>query len=93
MTELLERMARLGGTVSGGPVGDDFTRGWAKHPFRGERAHHWSRLETTKETAYLLYSACGMTTIATARVPLLGAGTYAFCKRCENLMMKPYRHA
>ncbi len=96
MNELLEKMARLGGTVSGGPVEAEFTRGWGKHPFRGELAHHWTADRTiaaghklTTEGAYWLHSACGLTTVATTQVQLLGAGTYEYCKRCERVLMKP----
>jgi hypothetical protein len=96
MNEILERLARQGGIVSGGPVDAEFTRGWGKHPFRGELAHHWTADRTiaaghkmTTEGAYWLHSACGMTTVATSQVPLLGAGTYEYCKRCERVLMKP----
>ncbi len=83
-------MARQGGTVSGRAVPDDFSRGWGKHPFKGTIAHHWTadRTAALPEGAYGLTSACGMVTVATKSVPLLGAGTFEYCRRCESVLLR-----
>lgn len=82
--------ARDGAIISGGPVPADFERGWGKHPFRGEKAHHWTADRTLIDPGigYGLASACGLDTVATPQVPLLGAGTYEYCERCERVLMK-----
>lgn len=79
-----------GGIVSGGPVPADFVAGWGKHPFTGEKAHHWTADRTfdLPDGAYGLRSACLLLTVATRQVPLLGAGTYEYCQRCENRKIK-----
>jgi hypothetical protein len=90
MSPFLEQAARRGAIVSGGPVEADFTRGWGKHPFRGDCAHHWTadRRIALPDGAYGLFSTCGITTVATEQVPLLGAGTFEYCRRCESILMR-----
>jgi hypothetical protein len=89
----LRQLAQQGGIVSGGPVADDFASGWGKHPFNGEKAHHWTADRSVKVDGVLygLDSACGLQTIATPRVPLLGAGSYEYCRRCEKKLMRAVR--
>jgi len=86
-------VARQGGLISDGPVQD----GWAVHPFFGsrkrgqQRAHHWTRGETLEidgQKATRVDTACGHWTCVTASVPLLGAGNYELCSRCERVLMK-----
>lgn len=86
----MEHIARTGGTVSGGPVDADFYRGWGIHPFKGSKAHHWVAGRPDwlpAEALYTLQSACGMSTVATRQVQLLRAGSYEYCRRCENKLM------
>lgn len=96
--EFREAVRRSGGLCSDGPVGDDFTAGWAKHPFvavRSEgRAHYWeagpwkTALNDDKTPYRLVDSACGIASHVTKSVPLLGPGNYEFCARCENKLMR-----
>lgn len=86
----LDNIRRQGGLVSAGPVQD----GWAHPPLsRGKMiAHHWAKTtEPNHAGAYGLRSACGLFTVATPRVPLLGAGNLPFCVRCENRLMAARR--
>jgi len=88
-------VARQGGLISDGPVQD----GWAVHPFFGSKgrkqvAHHWARGETRQideQEATRVETACGHWTCVTASVPLLGAGNYEMCTRCERVLMKRAR--
>jgi hypothetical protein len=83
LIEFLEAIARAGGTVSGEAVQE----GWAVHPFKGSRGHHWRRTTTAGE-ATGVETACGLRTIVTEQVRLLGIGTYEPCSRCERVLMK-----
>lgn len=84
-----DQVRRAGGMVTDGPVPDDFSVGWAKHPFKGQAVHYWTadRRFDLGAGAYGVLSMCGITTVATAAVPLLGAGNYPFCAHCENVLM------
>lgn len=87
-----QEVARSGGRVSDGPVKD----GWAVHPFFGSKgpkqvAHHWTSGETREfdgNEATRVDAACGHWTVVTHGVPLLGAGNYEPCSKCERVLMK-----
>jgi hypothetical protein len=34
-------MIRAGAIVTDGPVASDFMKGWAVHPFKGNKANYW----------------------------------------------------
>lgn len=87
---LLESLARQGGITSGAPVAEGFTQGWGILPFNGKRAHNWRRIkdDTLPEGTWRLVSACGMENFAAKRLPLLGPGTFEYCQRCENKLMR-----
>jgi hypothetical protein len=87
----LEAGIRGGGVVSDGPVGDDFTRGWALHPLNGGRAHWWQRNGATLahgQHVVAWLSACGIRDLTSDRAPMLGAGSYPMCKRCDAGLLK-----
>lgn len=103
MTSLTERAKEVGfvraalehgATITDGPVPRDFTAVWGKHPFKGKSvAHYWTAerpawmAEVSPDMIYAISSACGLSTIGTKQVPLLGAGNLPFCVRCENKLM------
>lgn len=85
-----------GALITDGPLPDDFVSAWGKAPFTGGRsvAHHWTAERPEWRAPEVLYgatSACGLTTIGTAQVPLFSAGNYPYCARCEAVLMKQMR--
>jgi hypothetical protein len=82
----LDAMRRAGGTCSDGPVPAGFDSGWGKHPFVGKSAHHWTVV--AQEPEYTgLRSLCSLQTVATSKVPLLGAGNFEHCSRCDAALL------
>lgn len=90
MNKFLESLARRGAQVTGSAVPGDFVSGWACHPMVGRCAHHWTadRRFRLPDSGYGTVSACGLTTVATRRVPLLEPGTFDLCLRCERRLMR-----
>jgi hypothetical protein len=91
--EFRDYLRRNGGFVSDGPVPADFTSGWTSHPFRGRLAHYWTMAEPLpgQPHARAVSSACGLKTIVTRQVPLLGPGNYAHCERCDAALLRQGR--
>jgi hypothetical protein len=79
----LEAGLRAGGVCSDGPVRD----GWAVHPFKGSVAHLWAVQKVCASYA-VVETACGLVTIVTDQVSLLGIGSYAPCRRCDAAALK-----
>lgn len=78
--------AKAGGTVTDGPV----ESGWGVLPFLGRKAHHWSVVDKVGASTQLR-SACGLVDYATPSVPLLGAGSYEHCQRCDHKLLRHIR--
>lgn len=67
-------------------MSQDVTLGWGKFPFRGQVEHYLTMDPVQKHKGmYWLQSACGITSVATDRKPLLpGSGRFDRCKTCER---------
>lgn len=92
--EWLKRGVRGGALVSDGPVPADFAEGLGLHPFRGRLAHYWTADRSQKAESpdvYGIVSACGMRTVVTDKVPLLGPGNYRMCSRCDEALLRHVR--
>lgn len=74
---------------------EEFRQGWALMPFRGERAHHWTRIEwmgrttlapdgKSEDPRYGYRSLCGLVVTTTHRAPPLDDGNWPRCKRCQK---------
>lgn len=70
----------------------DFTAGWALHPFKGRAAHYWrqSPVKRDKENRpyQLVQSECGMRSVTTQQVGLVGPGNYPYCQRCDSKLLR-----
>jgi hypothetical protein len=90
--QFLHNARRNGALVSGEPVAPDFDAGWGHPPFsKGKMiAHHWraDRSHNLGEGVFGLRSACGVLTVSTPQVPLMGPGNLPFCARCEAKLTK-----
>lgn len=96
MHPFLESAAREGALVSGGPIPQNFMKGWAHPPMsRGKMiAHHWRRGSAPPIDGVVMFeSACGLSTVSMPAIPLLQAGNLPYCQRCENKLMKQQRAA
>jgi len=76
--------------ISGGPI-RPFTRGWAKFPFVGKRAHHWEEVTDLLppkigDGGRVRYfeADCGAVGATNDRVPALEPGSWDRCKVCEK---------
>lgn len=87
---LLER-AKEGGFVSDGPVRPPAAGMWGKHPFSGNVAHWWTATFSAPE-GQLLQSKCGAKAGTTAQIPLLGAGSWPHCSRCDGVLLRNMRN-
>ncbi|WP_333676808.1 hypothetical protein [Dyella sp.] len=79
---------------SGGPI-ENFTGGWAKLCFVGEKPHYWrddtealkkqltpDLLESLPADVRFYRSLCGVFGTSADKTPPLGAGNFPPCKRC-----------
>ncbi len=85
----LQAAAEAGALVTGGPVREDFTEGWAMPAFtRGSKAHYYYRRTDFGDGAYGYEGACGVTAASTSRAPLFQAGNYPTCSRCDTKILR-----
>ena len=77
----------MSSVITEGPVPHGFVSGWAVHPFRGSMAHHW-RVGRAAGGAVGVSTACGMETVVTDEVQLLGAGSFPLCQRCDAKLLR-----
>lgn len=87
VARLKDALGIEGGTFSGGPI-EHFRKGWAKHIWRGDKAHYWTRTSLLE-----VQSRCGIVITAEWTGPdgrrhprLHGPGNFPRCKRCERAM-------
>ena len=87
---LMEAGVRAGGFVSDGPVSAGFVEGWACHPFKGTVAHYWRVGESLLHTMPVVsvLAQCGIRTVVTEKVSLLGPGNYPLCQRCDAALLR-----
>lgn len=80
--------------LSGGPI-EHLREGWARIPFRGNKAHWWAEepldppLIAGGGRVRTYRSACGMEAVVTRQLPALGVGTMAWCGRCARQHRAP----
>jgi hypothetical protein len=91
-----EAARRAGALVTDPPVDAKLKPQWGRPPFlQGKMiAHFWTADDTPipgHPDAYGMRSACGLTTVATRAVPLLGHGNLPFCERCDRKLLGKIR--
>ncbi len=86
---------RAGALVTDGPVDARIKPQWGRPPFlQGKMiAHYWTAEGDVPghPGAYGIRSACGLVTVATTAVPLLGHGNLEFCSRCDSKLLGKIR--
>ena len=73
-----------GGVISGGPVGEGFTRGWALRIGSFGRARFWLRRAGADAAVKLCTGAITPMRLKIGQLGLLHSGEFPQCKNCQR---------